>query len=162
KVVPPSTITLAIPASALADHFAERTLVHLPVELTAVLPNPSWKFWQSSHYTGSYPFSLELMPKKPLGYVLKEVAGTAVVDEKRTLVVKGRAVTIPGCGAPGCEKDHSVCVDVPEGAKPLEPIDFFDRSPRDSTGSGWTTAVVPSPTGICTLYKQRSPGLARE
>lgn len=161
QVAPPNRVALTIPAAALEKSFGDRSLVHLPMELSAVMPSTSWKFWQSNIKQVTFPFSLELFPRKPLGYVLKELAAPTVVDDKRTLLVKGAPQTVPGCGRSGCVKDQVICVDAPAGSKPVDTINFRDSMSSDPNG-GWTGAVSPTPTGFCAIYKQQSPTVSRQ
>lgn len=160
QVAPPNRVALTIPAAALADHFSDRVLVHLPVELTAVMPATSWRFWQSSIRQLTFPFSLELFPRKPLAYTLKEFTAPSAVDDKRTLLVKGTPQTVAGCGRAPCVRDQVVCVDVPAGAKPVDTVNYRDSMSSDPNG-GWTGAVSATPTGFCAIYKQQSPTVSR-
>ena len=162
QVAPPNKVALTIPASALEKNFGDRTLVHLPMELSAVMPSTSWKFWQSNIKQVTFPFSLELFPRKPLGYTLKEFAAPTAVDDKNTLLVKGTPKTIPGCGRAGCVNDQVVCVDAPSGSKPLDTINFRDSMSASDPNGGWTGAVSATPTGFCAIYKQQSPTVARQ
>ncbi|WP_395699769.1 HD domain-containing protein [Aquabacterium sp.] len=160
QVTPPGILQLTIPAAALADNFGDRNLVHLPVEVSGVFPSRSWKFWQSNTIALSFPFSLELLPRKPFSYTLKDSTHPTEVDPGRTLVAKGKPVLVPGCGAPRCVHDHNVCNEVPAGAKPVEAINFSDSMVADPNG-GWTSAVMAMPTGFCAVFKQQSPNVAR-
>ncbi|NRF65527.1 hypothetical protein HLB44_00885 [Aquincola sp. S2] len=160
-VQPPDRLTLTIPAAALANNFADRALTHLPLELTALMPAGSWKFWQSNTAQVRYPISLALFPRKPLSYTLKEAATATAVDATRTLLTQSTPQAIPGCGHAGCERDHSVCREVPAGAKPLETINYTDSVGPGADGSGWTGAVMPAPNGFCAFYKQKSPATER-
>lgn len=160
RVQPPDKLLLTIPAAALANNVAERTLVHVPIELTALMPKGTWKFWTSPTEPLRFPVALEVFPRKPFSYQLKEAAEGFVVDDKRTLIAKGRTLAVPGCGQPGCERDHTLCNDAPPGSKPVEPAFFTDSASADPSGE-WTGAVNPTPTGFCAIYKQRSPTVAR-
>jgi hypothetical protein len=160
QVQPPDKLLLTIPASALAPTLAERTLNHVPLEVTALMPKGTWKFWTSPTEPLRFPIALEVFPRKPFAYALKEAAEGFVVDEKKTLIVKGKTLAVPGCGAPGCERDHMLCNDAPAGSKPVEPAFFTDSAAADPAG-GWTGAVNPTPSGFCAIYKQRSPTVAR-
>lgn len=162
QVAPPNRVALTIPVAALEKNFGDRTLVHLPAELSAVMPSTSWKFWQSNVKQVSFPFSLELFPRKPFSYVLKELSAPSAVDEKRTLMVKGAPQTVPGCGKAGCVHDQVVCVDAPAGSKPVDTINFRDSMSSSDPNGGWTGAVSPTPTGFCAIYKQQSPTVARQ
>lgn len=159
-VTPPGSVQVTIPAAALADSFSDRTLVHLPLELVGVMPVGSWKFWQSNTRAVSQPFALELFPKKPFSFTLKESTSTTSVDESQVLLAKGKPQQVPGCGAPGCMRDQNVCNEVPAGAKPLEPVNFSDNALDDPAGA-WTAAVAPQPHGFCVVYKQQSPRRVR-
>lgn len=158
---PAGTLVLTVPARALNDSFADRTLVHVPVEVSAVFPATSWKFWRADTLAIGFPFSLELFPRKPFSGVLKETGTPTEVDASRTLLARGKPVPVPGCGSPGCVRDQNVCNEVPAGAKPLEPVNFTDSALGDGSGSGWTGAVQPLPNGFCVIYKQQAPALSR-
>ncbi|HSW08733.1 MAG TPA: hypothetical protein VLK61_29475 [Aquabacterium sp.] len=160
QVTPPNRMALTIPAKALATSFSERALVHVPIELSAVMPKGSWKFWQSNIRQVTFPFGLELFPRKPLGYVLKDFSAPTVVDDKRTLLVKGTPQTVAPCGRAGCVRDQVVCVDVPTGAKPVDTINYRDSMSGDPNG-GWTGAVQATPTGFCAIFKQQSATVSR-
>jgi hypothetical protein len=160
QVQPPDKLLLTIPAAALAPTLAERTLNHVPLEVTALMPKGTWKFWTSPTEPLRFPIALEVFPRKPFAYALKEAAEGFVVDEKKTLIAKGKTLAVPGCGAPGCERDHMLCNDAPAGSKPVEPAFFTDSAAADPSG-GWTGAVNPTPTGFCAIYKQRSPTVDR-
>ncbi len=159
QVTPPGTLQLTIPAAALADNFGDRNLVHVPVEVSGVFPSRSWKFWQSNTIALSFPFNLELLPRKPFSYTLKDSTHPTEVDPNRTLVAKGKPVQVPGCGAPRCVHDHNICTEVPAGAKPVEAINFSDTMVADPNGS-WTSAVMALPNGFCAVFKQQSPAVA--
>ncbi|MBI5258101.1 MAG: hypothetical protein HY855_16480 [Burkholderiales bacterium] len=161
SVSPPGSVQVTIPAAALADSFSERTLVHLPLELVGVMPVGSWKFWQSNSRAVAQPFALELFPKKPFTFTLKESTSATSVDESQVLFARGRPQPVPGCGSPGCVRDQNVCNEVPAGAKPLEPVNFSDSAVDDPAGA-WTAAVAPQPNGFCVVYKQQSPQRARQ
>lgn len=159
---PAGTLVLTVPVRAMDELFAERSLVHAPVELSAVFPSRSWKFWRADTLAISFPFSLALFPRKPFTSVLKELAAPTEVDANRVLLARGKPVPVPGCGTPGCVRDQNVCNEVPAGAKPLEPVNFSDSALGDGSGSGWTAAVQPLPNGFCVVYKQLAPALARQ
>ncbi|WP_284619552.1 hypothetical protein [Aquabacterium humicola] len=161
QVQPPDKLQLTIPAAALAPLFVDRALTHVPLELTALMPQGSWKFWRSDTAQIKYPISLELFPRKPMAYQLKEAAAPTAVDDKRTLLTSSRPQSIPGCGSAGCERDHTVCREAPAGAKPLETVNYTDSVTPGGDGSGWTGGVMPSGNGFCAFYKQRSPATAR-
>jgi hypothetical protein len=156
----PDELLLNIPASAMTALFSDRSLVHVPIELSAVLPSPSWKFWQSGTYQATLPFSLALFPRQVFRYALKETVSANVVDASRELVAPGRPLSVPGCGAVGCEQVHNVCNSAPEGAKPIQPVFFSDSASADFDGR-WVGEPTPGPNGFCVLYRQRSPGQAR-
>jgi hypothetical protein len=160
KVQPPDKLQLDIPAATLAPTLAERTLGHVPLEVTALMPKGTWKFWTAPTEPLRFPITLEVFPRKPFAYALKEAAEGFVVDDKRTLVAKGRTLAVPGCGAAGCERDHVLCNDAPAGSKPVEPAFFTDSAAADPAGA-WTGAVNPTATGFCAIYKQRSPSVGR-
>jgi hypothetical protein len=160
QVTPPDRMVLTIPAKALASSFSDRALVHVPIELSAVMPKGSWKFWQSTVRQVTFPFSLELFPRKPLSYVLKDFSAPSAVDDKRTLTVKGTPQTVAPCGHAGCVRDQVICVDVPTGTKPVDTINYHDNMATDPSG-GWTGAVSPTATGFCAIYKQQSPTVTR-
>lgn len=160
KAQPPDKLQLDIPAAALAPTLAERTLNHVPLEVTALMPKGTWKFWTSPTEPLRFPITLEVFPRKPFAYALKEAAEGYVVDEKSTLIAKGKTLDVPGCGDPGCERDHMLCNDAPAGSKPVEPAFFTDTAAADPAG-GWTGAINATPNGFCAIYKQRSPDVAR-
>jgi hypothetical protein len=159
---PPGTLLITLPVRALDELFAERSLAHVPLELSAVFPSRSWKFWRADTIAISFPFSLALFPRQPFTAVLKEVVAPTEVDANRVLVAKGKPVPVPGCGTPGCVRDQNVCNEVPAGAKPLEPVNFSDSARGDGSGSAWTGAVQPLPNGFCVVYKQLAPAQDRQ
>jgi hypothetical protein len=160
QVLPPDKLQLTIPAAALANSVADRTLSHVPIEVTALMPKGTWKFWTSPTEPLRFPVALEVFPRKPFAYALKEAAEGFIVDEKSTLIAKGRTLDVPPCGRAGCERDHTLCNDAPPGSKPVEPAFFTDSAAADPSG-GWTGAVNPTPGGFCAIYKQRSATVAR-
>lgn len=156
--MPPYQMAIDIPGSDIKALFDEKSLKVIKYRVNANVQNRLWyEFWKPEVRSEHFNFTVQLFPKKPIQFVANEYIATKVIDEQTVLTQKGPEMFVPGCGDSGCNAYHTLCVDVPPGASPIQATDLYDSF----VGWGsWNNFSVQAGS-ICGTYWQHSHNVGR-
>jgi hypothetical protein len=155
---PPYEAAIDFPASYLSHYFNETALAYIPVNLSVLVPDKSYYFYNLRKKTrpAIYTFTLQLLPKHPITkYSLIELNAEPTVDRNVVSRTWGAISQVPGCGHDDCNSGQLVCADVPVGGEPIGIVDHYD-----DLMSAWGEFVGPpiiTPTSVCQAFHQHRP-----
>jgi hypothetical protein len=154
SILAPNDLVLTLPVAALNAYFDGGGLRTVQFALETAVPAGTY-FWSSTR-PARFRFRIELFPKFPFKYKVKEHVGVQAISNA-IAVQPGEKHIVPGCGNSGCEARHPYCVAVPKGAKPVGGVNWTD----DYGGYGGWYEEKAGEYSVCAVYVQKSHNQTR-